>query len=140
MLDHFMIGRVTRISPEAPVPVVEFEHESAVPGGAANVAHNARALGAAVSLIGVVGRRRRGRATCAVCSRRASVPAHGLIADPARPTTRKMRIVTTRNQQVARIDYETRRRRRPARSRTRSSARLDDAAASAPTRSSCPTT
>ncbi|HUU35120.1 MAG TPA: hypothetical protein VMW48_13740, partial [Vicinamibacterales bacterium] len=46
MLDHFMIGRVSRISPEAPVPIVEFEREFSLPGGAANVAHNARALGA----------------------------------------------------------------------------------------------
>ena len=55
MLDHFMVGRVSRVSPEAPVPIVEFEREFSVPGGAANVAHNARTLGARVTLIGVVG-------------------------------------------------------------------------------------
>ena len=50
-----MVGRVSRVSPEAPVPIVEFEREFSVPGGAANVAHNARALGARVTLIGLVG-------------------------------------------------------------------------------------
>ena len=55
MLDHFMIGKVSRISPEAPVPVVEFEREFSLPGGAANVAHNVRALGARVWLVAVVG-------------------------------------------------------------------------------------
>ena len=45
MLDHFVIGRVDRISPEAPVPVVQFDHESFRLGGAANVAHNVAALG-----------------------------------------------------------------------------------------------
>ena len=55
MLDRFVIGRVSRISPEAPVPVVVFDHEEWRLGGAANVAHNLRALGAAVDLIGVIG-------------------------------------------------------------------------------------
>ena len=55
MLDRFMIGRVGRISPEAPVPVVVFDHEEVRLGGAANVAHNLRALGGAVDLIGVIG-------------------------------------------------------------------------------------
>src|SRR5580692_7471853 len=56
MLDHFIFGRVNRISPEAPVPVVEFEREDFRVGGAGNVAHNARALGASVKLVGLVGR------------------------------------------------------------------------------------
>ena len=51
MLDKFIVGRVTRISPEAPVPVVAFDHESYRIGGAANVAHNIAALGGHVSLI-----------------------------------------------------------------------------------------
>ena len=55
MLDHFVIGRVDRISPEAPVPVVCFEQEQYRLGGAANVAHNVAALGASVELLGVVG-------------------------------------------------------------------------------------
>src|SRR4029434_5571064 len=55
MLDHFVIGRVDRISPEAPVPVVQFDHESYRLGGAANVAHNVAALGGSVEIAGVVG-------------------------------------------------------------------------------------
>ena len=55
MLDRFIVGRVTRISPEAPVPVVRFESEYVRLGGAANVAHNIAALGGRVSLVGMVG-------------------------------------------------------------------------------------
>src|SRR5438105_15956893 len=55
MLDHFVIGRVERISPEAPVPVVQFDHESYSLGGAANVAHNVAALGGSVEIAGLVG-------------------------------------------------------------------------------------
>ena len=55
MLDHFVIGRVDRISPEAPVPVVQFDHEEYRLGGAANVAHNIAALGGACEVVGVVG-------------------------------------------------------------------------------------
>src|SRR5687767_15188208 len=55
MLDHFLIGRVDRISPEAPVPVVRFEHEEFRLGGAANVAHNVVALGGRAELVGIVG-------------------------------------------------------------------------------------
>src|SRR5580658_7680501 len=55
MLDQFLWGKVSRISPEAPVPVVEVTRESFFPGGAANVARNLRALGPAVSVLGVLG-------------------------------------------------------------------------------------
>src|SRR5947208_3908208 len=55
MLDHFVIGRVDRISPEAPVPVVQFDHESYRLGGAANVANNVAALGGRVEIAGLVG-------------------------------------------------------------------------------------
>src|SRR5437016_7017336 len=55
MLDQFIWGRVGRISPEAPVPVVEFERESFMPGGAANVARNLRVLGLRAELLGVTG-------------------------------------------------------------------------------------
>ena len=55
MLDHFIWGGVSRISPEAPVPVVDFERESFMPGGAANVARNLIALGLPVELFGVIG-------------------------------------------------------------------------------------
>src|SRR5215210_4884448 len=55
MLDRFIVGRVTRISPEAPVPVVTFDHETLRIGGAANVAHNVKALGGQATLIAVTG-------------------------------------------------------------------------------------
>jgi len=106
MLDHFVVGRVDRISPEAPVPVVCFEQEQYRLGGAANVAHNVAALGGSVELLGVVGddepagQLRAGLA-------RAEVRHDALVTDPSRCTTRKLRVVTTRNQQVARIDYES---------------------------------
>jgi rfaE bifunctional protein kinase chain/domain len=105
MLDRFIVGDVSRISPEAPVPIVTFAHEYVRLGGAANVAHNVAALGGRASLVGVVGhdpaaaRVREGLAA-------AGVEVTGLVDDPQRPTTEKVRIVTRRNQQVARVDYE----------------------------------
>jgi D-glycero-beta-D-manno-heptose-7-phosphate kinase len=105
MLDHFVIGRVDRISPEAPVPVVRFDHEEYRLGGAANVAHNAAALGGCVHLVGLVGNDNAGTTLRSDLSR-LGVDASGLIADKDRCTTRKLRVVTVRNQQVARIDYE----------------------------------
>ena len=106
MLDHFVIGRVDRISPEAPVPVVQFDHESYRLGGAANVAHNVAALGG-TRRDRRPGRRRRGRRAAASpsCGTSASAPAASS-PTASRCTTRKLRVVTTRNQQVARIDYE----------------------------------
>jgi len=105
MLDRFIVGRVTRISPEAPVPVVRFQSEHVRLGGAANVAHNIAALGGRPSIVGLVGRDRAAdqvreqlTATGIACT--------GLVEDRQRPTTEKVRVVTERNQQVARIDYE----------------------------------
>lgn len=106
MLDRFLIGRVSRMSPEAPVPVVVFDHEEFRLGGAANVAHNLRALGASVDLIGVIGADESGTLLKNELIAR-GIHATGLITDPERRTTTKMRVVTTRNQQVSRIDYET---------------------------------
>jgi len=106
MLDHFVIGRVERISPEAPVPVVQFDHESFRLGGAANVAHNVAALGGTVEIAGVVGNDAEGSRLMEDL-RAAGIGAAAVIADTARCTTRKLRVVTTRNQQVARIDYES---------------------------------
>jgi rfaE bifunctional protein kinase chain/domain len=105
MLDHFIVGRVDRISPEAPVPIVRFDHETHRVGGAANVAHNVRALGARVQLAGVVGGDEEGRLI------RKQLVALGigheaLLDHPDRRTTKKVRVVTTRRLQVARIDYE----------------------------------
>ncbi|HEX4913610.1 MAG TPA: D-glycero-beta-D-manno-heptose-7-phosphate kinase [Vicinamibacterales bacterium] len=106
MLDRFIIGRVGRISPEAPVPVVVFDHEEIRLGGAANVANNLRALGAAVDLIGVIGDDDSGAQLRAELAAK-GIHATGLITDPKRRTTTKMRVVTTRNQQVSRIDFES---------------------------------
>ena len=104
MLDKFLAGRVTRISPEAPVPVVTFDHESHRIGGAANVAHNVTALGGRATLVAVTGQDEAATSLAIACRAAGITPA--LIGDAARPTTTKMRIVTERNQQVARVDYE----------------------------------
>jgi len=105
MLDHFVIGRVDRISPEAPVPVVQFDHESFRLGGAANVANNVAALGGIVEIAGLVGNDAEGTRLLADL-REAGIGTGAVLADRDRCTTRKLRVVTTRNQQVARIDYE----------------------------------
>ena len=105
MIDRFIVGRVTRISPEAPVPIVRFESEYVRLGGAANVAHNLAVLGARPSLIGIVGDDAAGR-TLREQLTAAGVNGDGLVVDRGRPTTEKGRVVTERNQQVARIDYE----------------------------------
>ncbi|MEQ1868601.1 MAG: D-glycero-beta-D-manno-heptose-7-phosphate kinase [Vicinamibacterales bacterium] len=105
MLDRFIVGDVTRISPEAPVPVVRFRSEHVRLGGAANVVQNLAAFGARVSLIGLVGAdaaAARVRELLDACG----VSGEGLVEDRSRPTVEKVRIVTGRNQQVARIDYE----------------------------------
>jgi len=104
MLDRFIVGRVTRISPEAPVPVVAFDHEMHRMGGSANVANNVAALGGSATLVAVTGTDE-GAATLVRACRDAGI-APALVGDPARPTTTKVRIVTERNQQVARVDYE----------------------------------
>jgi D-beta-D-heptose 7-phosphate kinase/D-beta-D-heptose 1-phosphate adenosyltransferase len=105
MLDRFIVGDVTRISPEAPVPVVAFASEHARLGGAANVAQNIAALGGRVSLVGVVGRDPTA-ATLREALDAGGAGASGLVDDADRRTTEKVRIVTRRNQQIARIDYE----------------------------------
>jgi len=105
MLDRFIVGTVTRISPEAPVPVVRFQSEYARLGGAANVAHNLAVLGARVALVGIVGVDATARRLRDLLGA-AGLSAEGLIEDAGRPTVEKVRIIAGRNQQVARIDYE----------------------------------
>ena len=105
MLDHLIVGDARRISPEAPIPVVNFLHETYTPGGAANVAHNLVSLGARVDLLGVVGN------DSAATLLRESLSQHaigtdGLIAEPGRATTLKTRI-TAQRQQLVRLDRET---------------------------------
>ncbi|MBI3401338.1 MAG: D-glycero-beta-D-manno-heptose-7-phosphate kinase [Acidobacteria bacterium] len=105
MLDRFIVGRVTRMSPEAPVPVVQFQSEYLRLGGAANVANNIAALGGRPSLVGLVGADEAARRVRAELSA-AGLGGEGLVEDRDRPTTEKVRVVTERHQQVARIDYE----------------------------------
>ncbi|HEV2391473.1 MAG TPA: PfkB family carbohydrate kinase [Verrucomicrobiae bacterium] len=106
MLDQFIWGSVARISPEAPVPVVDFEHESCMPGGAANVARNLTALNVPTELLGVVGRDHPAQQL-----KRLLLDHHiqcaGLVSSAARSTSVKTRIVAHK-QQVVRIDRETR--------------------------------
>jgi rfaE bifunctional protein kinase chain/domain len=105
MVDKFIVGRVTRISPEAPVPVVTFDHDMHRMGGAANVASNVVALGGEATLIAVTGRDEAAATLSEACLEAGIAPS--LVGDAGRPTTTKTRVVTERNQQVARIDYES---------------------------------
>src|SRR5512137_2961601 len=95
MLDHFVVGRVNRISPEAPVPVVEHDRDEYRAGGAANVAHNVRALGGAADLVGVTGGDEAAERLRHELEAK-GIGIAGLTADPARPTTTKLRVVTNR--------------------------------------------
>ena len=106
MLDQFIWGRVSRISPEAPVPVVEFERENFMPGGAANVARNLSALGARTELFGVVGRDAAAGQLRRLLTEQ-QVDCAGLVPVPSRHTSIKTRVVA-HQQQVVRVDRETR--------------------------------
>lgn len=106
MLDQFIWGRVSRISPEAPVPVVEFERESFMPGGAANVARNLTALGAPTGLLGAVGEDDAARRLRALLMSE-RVDCDGLLTLDTRATTIKTRIIA-HQQQVVRVDREAR--------------------------------
>jgi D-beta-D-heptose 7-phosphate kinase/D-beta-D-heptose 1-phosphate adenosyltransferase len=106
MIDEWIWGRVSRISPEAPVPVVSVTNHSFTLGGAGNVAHNMRALGAAVAFVGVVGDDAEGERARALLDEIA-VDSSGLMVVRDRPTTRKTRIVA-HSQQVVRADWESR--------------------------------
>lgn len=106
MLDHWVWGAVSRISPEAPVPVVDVQKYTYTPGGAANVVSNLRALGAEVSLVGVVGADDSGRRLKAILKSQ-GVDVEGIVVDRSRPTTLKTRIIA-HSQQVVRADFEQR--------------------------------
>src|ERR1700751_1716696 len=99
MLDHFIWGNVSRISPEAPVPVVEFERESFMPGGAANVARNLTALNVSTELFGIVGHD--GAADhLKELLKQQRIGCRGLIGHSARTTSMKTRIVAHKQQLV----------------------------------------
>ena len=106
MLDQFIWGGVSRISPEAPVPVVDFSRESFMPGGAANVARNLVALETPADLLGVIGKDESGDKLLDILARQ-QIGRTGLVRIPARHTSIKTRIVA-HQQQVVRIDRETR--------------------------------
>ncbi len=106
MLDQFIWGSVGRISPEAPVPVVDFERESFMPGGAANVARNLRSLDIGTELFGVVGLDPAARQLKRLLLDQ-QIGCRGVVASGSRPTTVKTRIVAHK-QQVVRIDREMR--------------------------------
>lgn len=104
MLDRYVSGTVTRISPEAPVPIVHASKEWETVGGAANSAHNVRILGAKVTLIGVVGKDSAARRMRDLC--KAQKISTKFFANAATMTIQKERIVNQAQQQIVRIDRE----------------------------------
>lgn len=106
IMDEFLWGRVERISPEAPVPVVQVEEESLVLGGAGNVVNNIISLGGQALLCGVTGNDAMGRELVHMLQEMNS-PTHGLVVEDRRPTTIKTRVVA-HSQQVVRVDREER--------------------------------
>ncbi len=106
MLDEYVRGDVARISPEAPVPVVDLTERSVSPGGAANAAANVVTLGGRASLVGLVGTDAQGSSLRAELESR-RIEVGGLVVTGERPTTHKLRVVA-RNQQIVRVDVESR--------------------------------
>lgn len=106
MLDQYVIGEVHRVSPEAPVPVIEVEKTTKLPGGAGNVAANVASLGGSTHIIGLIGNDAPGEDLKAILSRM-GVAGGGLVASSTRPTSMKTRIVAGQ-QQICRIDHESR--------------------------------
>lgn len=104
MLDRYLFGSVTRMSPEAPVPVLDIEITETRLGGAANVGHNIHSLSAAPLLIGVVGDDNKG-ALLRELVEGLGFDSSGIITDPDRPTTVKTRVVAG-SQQMLRVDQE----------------------------------
>jgi rfaE bifunctional protein kinase chain/domain len=104
MLDRYWFGDVERISPEAPVPVVKIARTEERPGGAANVARNAAALGAQATLLSVIGDDEAGTALARLLE--GEHVNTSFLRDPALPTTVKLRVIG-RQQQLLRIDFET---------------------------------
>jgi rfaE bifunctional protein kinase chain/domain len=112
LLDEYLIGRAARLSREAPIPVLEYEEQRSLAGGGANPAMNIVALGGAVIQVGVVGDDAAGR-TLTELLRSAGIGIEGVVVDPERTTTTKVRVVARGSlrfpQQVARIDRLDRR-------------------------------
>src|SRR6059058_510728 len=106
MLDQFIWGSVSRISPEAPVPVVDFSRESFMPGGAANVARNLSALDVSTEIYGLVGKDDAAAKIKTLLAEQ-KIGCRGLISQGTRHTSIKTRIVA-HQQQVVRLDRESR--------------------------------
>ncbi len=104
MVDRFVYGEVTRLSPEAPIPVLARSRESVMLGASGNVARNVAALGGQVSLVGLVGGDAEGHEAMRLVELEPGVEGY-LITDPARPTTLKTRFVSG-GQQLLRVDLE----------------------------------
>ena len=108
VLDHYIWGKVSRISPEAPVPVVNVTRESLLLGGATNVVNNIHSLGGSVSVCGVIGQDEAGKQLLQLLYKK-GIRAEGLVVDSARPTTIKTRVIA-HSQQVVRFDRESKER------------------------------
>ena len=111
VLDEYVVGRATRLSREAPVPVLEYQRRFFLPGGAANPAHNIGALRSTAHQVGVIGDDESGRELMDHLQQ-AGIHTGGLVVDPCRPTTTKTRILAEGTlvfpQQLARIDQAQR--------------------------------
>ena len=105
-IDEYVLGQVRRISPEAPVPVVEVDNEETRLGLASNVAQNIASLGGVPRLIGVVGDDPAANKLRELLSKAGVAPEH-LVIDKTRPTTRKLRVMV-QNHHIVRVDYEHR--------------------------------
>ncbi|OMH41049.1 D-glycero-beta-D-manno-heptose-7-phosphate kinase [Desulfurobacterium indicum] len=106
IVDEYIFGKVERISPEAPVPIVEAKNTTAKPGGAANVAVNLKTLGADPFILGVVGKDEKGNLLKKILNEK-GINTSLLIEDETRPTTVKTRIIAG-SQQLLRVDWESR--------------------------------
>jgi len=113
MLDRYLWGTASRLSPEAPIPVIDFVEQNECLGGSGNVAANIAKLGAKVEAFGVIGNDEPGR-SLRRCLGDDGIGEKGVLVDPQRITTVKTRIIA-RHQQVVRVDHE---RREPARAKT----------------------
>lgn len=106
MVDHFIWGNVSRISPEAPVPVVDVQKDSILLGGCANVLNNIHAIGGKVYVAGVIGSDNIGKKLLSEL-REKKIETNGIVVEKGRPTTLKTRIVA-HGQQMVRFDKENR--------------------------------
>lgn len=104
MIDNYLWGKVDRISPEAPIPIVTVTKEENRLGGAGNVSMNIQALGATPILISILGNDEKGRVFEELMQQK-NLPRHGMFIDPTRITTVKTRIISG-GQQISRVDHE----------------------------------